>query len=60
MGTKREQKRQEAEQRNKDWQALSYADQLKELDKRPGKSEKQRAKIWAKIEKFNAISAEQP
>lgn len=54
MGMKREQKRQEAEQRIKDWRALSYADQLKELDKRPGKSEKQRAKIWAKIEKFNA------
>jgi hypothetical protein len=54
MGMKREQKRQEAEQRNTNWNSMSYSDQLKELDKRPGKSEKQRAKIWAKIEKFNA------
>ena len=41
----------EATERNNVWRNLSFKEQLKELDKRPGKSEKQRLKIALRIAK---------
>lgn len=41
--------RYEAEQRAAAWRKLSPQEQLAELDKRPGKSSRQRARILAKV-----------
>lgn len=43
-------KRAEATERQAEWSALSPKQQLSELDKRPGDSKKQRARIQAKME----------
>lgn len=44
-----EQKQEEIQERLDYWRSLSLQEQLKELDKRPGNSIKQRQKILAKI-----------
>lgn len=46
-----EEKREEAAERDAVWRALSFADQLKALDKRPGESKKQRGRIAAAMSK---------
>lgn len=46
-----EQKQEEIQKRLEFWRSLSHKEQLKELDKRPGKSEKQRLKIALRIAK---------
>jgi hypothetical protein len=56
-------RRKEADQRNKDWQTLSLADQLVELDKRFGKNQgakKQRERItnWINISLTNSPKKE--
>lgn len=43
------QKQKEIQERLDYWRSLSLQEQLKELDKRPGNSTKQREKILAKI-----------
>lgn len=45
---RKEIKRKEAEQRNNEWAKLTPEQQLKELEKRPGNSAKQRKKLATK------------
>ncbi len=52
-------KQAEAAERATAWQALSLTDQLAALDKRPGESKKQRARIRAAISKA-AVEAKNP
>jgi hypothetical protein len=43
--------------RLKEWRSLSPKEQLAELDKRPGRSARQRARILSKLEKRNVASS---
>ena len=57
--TLKEQKRKEAEERQKVWASLPYTEHLKDLDKRLGKdvgAVSQRARIKKKMEKANEAS----
>jgi len=52
----REQRQTEAIKRNSEWQKLTPIQKLKELDKRPGNSAKQRKKIKEYIHKMGQIA----
>ncbi len=57
--TLKDQKRKEAEERQKNWASLSFAEQLKDLDNRLGKDTgaiSQRARIKKNMEKANEVS----
>ena len=49
---RKDQLRQEGDERNKQWRALSHKQQLRALKKRPGESTKQRARIQKQKEKL--------
>lgn len=51
----RARRRQEGEERNAVWQALSPLEQLKELDRRGVKATRQRHKLAAKIAKLKGV-----
>lgn len=55
-----ETKRQDAKERLEYWQGLSTAEQLKKLDKRPGGSLRQRARLAARSQKGVITGAKQP
>ena len=50
--TRKDQLRQEGDERNEEWRALSHKQQLRALKKRPGESTKQRARIQKQKEKL--------
>lgn len=52
--TRKNQLRQEGDERNEQWRALSHKQQLRALKKRPGESTKQRARIQKQKEKADA------
>ena len=51
---RRDELRQEGDERNKQWRALSHKQQLRALKKRPGESAKQRARIQKQEKKADA------
>lgn len=53
----RQRKQNEAKERQAAWDAITLIDQLHNLDRRPGKAVKQRAKIQKKIIELKAIQS---
>ena len=48
-----EQKKLEHAERQKEWNELSLEEKIKELDRRPGRSAKQRKKLTEQLQKRN-------